>query len=92
MERISNVKSNLTSMYGKRRFGVPGKKSPDDVVIISCLRTPLTRSRKGYLKDTSNEILLAHVLKAVIKQSGVRKCMVEDIQVGNVLMPGAGAM
>jgi hypothetical protein len=37
------------------------KKSPDDIVILSSLRTPITRSYKGGLKDAYPEELLSTV-------------------------------
>ena len=33
---------------------------------------------------------MAKVLKAIIDQTGIKPEIVQDIQVGNVLMPGAG--
>ena len=36
--------------------------------------------------------MLAHVLREVIKQGGVKPELVEDIMIGNVLQPGAGAV
>ncbi|KAI9224680.1 Thiolase, N-terminal domain-containing protein [Blastocladiella britannica] len=66
-------------------------KSPHDVVIVSALRTPITRARKGGFKDTHPEELLAAVLKATIDQTKIDPKLVQDIQVGNVLPPGGGA-
>ncbi|KAI9145407.1 Thiolase, N-terminal domain-containing protein [Paraphysoderma sedebokerense] len=66
-------------------------KNADDVVIVSALRTPITRARKGGLKDTHQEEMLAAVLKATIERTGLNPALVQDIQVGNVLPPGGGA-
>jgi len=44
--------------------------TPDDVVIVSALRTPITRARKGGLKDVLPEEMLGEVLK-VRKVSGL---------------------
>ncbi|KNE59470.1 acetyl-CoA C-acetyltransferase [Allomyces macrogynus ATCC 38327] len=66
-------------------------KSPNDVVIVSALRTPITRARKGGFKETHPEELLAAVLKATIDKTKIDPKLVEDIQVGNVLPPGGGA-
>ena len=71
--------------------GSIGVKSPEDVVIVSALRTPITRARKGPFKDTFPEELLAAVLKATIQKSGINPALVDDIQVGNVLPAGGGA-
>ncbi|KAL7748868.1 3-ketoacyl-CoA thiolase with broad chain length specificity [Sorochytrium milnesiophthora] len=66
-------------------------KSPSDVVIVSALRTPLTRAKKGGLRDLHAEDLLAAVLKATIERTRLDPKLVQDIQVGNVLPSGGGA-
>lgn len=66
-------------------------KSDDDVVIVAAVRTPLTKSKRGGLKDTLPEVLLSTVLKAVVERSKLDPKKVEDIVVGNVLQPGAGS-
>jgi len=67
-------------------------KSPDDVVIVSAVRTPIARAKKGAYKDTTPDDLLAAVLEGVVKKVGLDPKMVQDIQVGNCLPPGGGAM
>jgi acetyl-CoA acetyltransferase family protein len=59
-------------------------------VITCATRTPLTKARKGGLKDTPTEELLIHVLTAIRRQSGIDPAVVEDVCVGNVLQPGPG--
>ncbi|ORY77313.1 thiolase [Protomyces lactucae-debilis] len=66
-------------------------KSNDDIVIVSALRTPITRAKKGGFKDTNVEDLLAGVLKATLDKTGIDPKLVEDIHVGSVLSPGGGA-
>jgi acetyl-CoA acyltransferase 1 len=66
-------------------------KSDDDVVIVSFARTAMTKAKKGSQKDTPPEAMLAPVLKAVLKNSGIDPKLVEDVCIGNVLQPGAGA-
>lgn len=66
-------------------------KSDDDVVIVSYARTAMTKAKKGAQRDTAPEAMLAVVLKDVIKKGGVDAKLVEDVCVGNVLQPGAGA-
>jgi acetyl-CoA acyltransferase 1 len=61
------------------------------VVIVSALRTPITRARKGGLKDTVPEDMLAAVLKATLDRVRIDPAKVQDVQVGNVLPPGGGA-
>ncbi|RVX70601.1 hypothetical protein B0A52_05253 [Exophiala mesophila] len=66
------------------------EKNPDDIVITASVRTPLTKARKGGLKDTPTEELLIHVLKAIKDKSGIDPNVVEDVCVGNVLQPAPG--
>lgn len=93
MDRISKLSSNVKqSNNNLKGFGQVGVKSPEDVVIVSALRTPFTKANRGLLKDTAPEVLLATVLKALIKDSGLDPAMIEDMQVGNVNQPAAGAV
>ncbi|TPX34994.1 hypothetical protein SmJEL517_g02495 [Synchytrium microbalum] len=68
-----------------------GVKSQDDVVIVAAVRTPITKARRGGLKDTTPDLLLATVLKGILDRTKINPALVEDIQVGNVLPPGGGA-
>eukprot|EP00271_Cylindrocystis_brebissonii_P017821 TRINITY_DN4786_c0_g1_i1.p1 TRINITY_DN4786_c0_g1~~TRINITY_DN4786_c0_g1_i1.p1 ORF type:complete len:461 (+),score=91.78 TRINITY_DN4786_c0_g1_i1:245-1627(+) len=61
----------------------------DDVVIVSALRTPICKAKRGGFKDTYPDDLLAPVLRAVVESVGVPKEDVGDIVVGSVLAPGA---
>jgi len=70
----------------------PNSKLDDDVVIVSAKRTCLSRAKHGPLKDTPPEIMLMHVLKAVLNESKLDPKLVEDVAVGNCLQPGAGAV
>lgn len=81
----------LTAKPGQT-MGVLGKKQPDDVVIVSALRTALTKSKNGGFKDTWAEDMLAPVLAAVCESVKLDKQHVDDIVVGNVAGNGfAGA-
>jgi len=66
-------------------------KSADDVVIVSAVRTPIARGKKGSFKDTPPDDLLAAALEGVVKKVNLDPKLVQDIQVGNVLPPGGGA-
>lgn len=57
----------------------------------SALRTPVTRARRGGLKDFHAETMLATVLKGVLSKTGIDAKLIEDLVVGNVLPPGGGA-
>eukprot|EP00882_Tetradesmus_deserticola_P002723 GHRQ01002894.1.p1 GENE.GHRQ01002894.1~~GHRQ01002894.1.p1 ORF type:complete len:261 (+),score=110.89 GHRQ01002894.1:197-979(+) len=63
--------------------------SLDDVVIVSALRTPLTKAKRGGLKDTDAVDLLATVFKAVLEQSKINPIDIGDIVVGSVLGPSS---
>lgn len=63
--------------------------SLDDVVIVAALRTPLTKAKRGGLRDTDAVDLLATVFKAVIAQSGVEPEAIGDIVIGSVLGPSS---
>lgn len=54
------------------------------------MRTPVTRAKKGYLKDTSPEVMLSFVLKAVAQRANIEPNKVQDIVVGCNLQPGGG--
>jgi len=71
-------------------FRSGSEKNPNDVVIVSALRTPLCRSRKGALATVQPSTLLTTVLEATLKRSGVKGEDVEEICLGNVLMPPSG--
>jgi len=63
----------------------------DDVVIVSAVRTPLTRSRKGGLATSvPPSELLQTVLEATLQRSKIAGEDIDDVCVGNVLMPPAG--
>ena len=60
-------------------------------IYTSALRTPVTRARRGGLKDVHAEMMLSTVLKGVLSKTGIDPKLIEDIVVGNVLPPGGGA-
>ena len=64
---------------------VTQRKSPDDIVVVSALRTPITRAKKGGLKDTPADDLVATLLKATVDRTGLDTSDVGDVVVGSVL-------
>lgn len=76
-------KPRLTAQSGQT-MGELGTKHPDDVVIVSALRSALTKAKTGGFKDTWAEEMLAPVLAAVCDKVGLDKKLVDDIVVGNV--------
>ncbi|XP_072029217.1 3-ketoacyl-CoA thiolase B, peroxisomal-like isoform X2 [Amphiura filiformis] len=63
----------------------------DDVVVVSALRTPIGKAKRGSFKDTRADDLLAAALKGVLKETKIPPQLVGDIVVGNCLAPGGGA-
>nr|XP_043629826.1 3-ketoacyl-CoA thiolase 2, peroxisomal [Erigeron canadensis] len=61
----------------------------DDVVVVAAYRSPLCKSKRGGLKDTYPDDILAPVLKALIEKTNLNPAEVGDIVVGSVL--GAGS-
>jgi acetyl-CoA acyltransferase 1 len=81
-------------MSGPIRKGLTNilKKDPSDIVILSSLRTPITRSYRGHLKDTYPEELLASVLKATLAANpNLDPSLIEDVAVGVVLSELGGS-
>jgi acetyl-CoA acyltransferase 1 len=67
-------------------------KQPTDVVILSSLRTPITRANKGHLKDAYPEELLATVLKATLAANpNLDPSLIQDVGVGVVLSELGGS-
>eukprot|EP00435_Cladocopium_sp_Y103_P015264 s877_g3.t1 len=81
------------------------EKSEEDVVICCAVRTPLCKAKRGSFKDrdtpglfhvcardTAPELLLAAVFKEVVARTKVNPKDIGDIQIGNVLQPGASGL
>lgn len=67
-------------------------KSPHDIVVLSTLRTPITRAKKGGLKDAYPEELLATVLRATLQRiPKLDPKRINDVAVGSVLQELGGA-
>ncbi|KAI9716080.1 MAG: hypothetical protein M1828_000491 [Chrysothrix sp. TS-e1954] len=68
------------------------QKQPHDVVILSALRTPSTRSYKGGLKDAYDHELLYHVLRATLKANhNLDPRLITDTTIGTVLSELGGS-
>ncbi|RXK42679.1 acetyl-CoA acyltransferase [Tremella mesenterica] len=80
--------ANAIPSLGRARLLI---NSSDDVVIVSAVRTAITKAKKGGFKDCLPEDLLAAVFKETLKRSKIDPAKIEDIAVGNVLPPGGGA-
>ena len=78
--------------YLYRGFKQILQKSPKDIVITSSIRTPLTRAKKGGLKDSYPEELLSVVLKSTLERNpNLDPARIEDVAVGSVLQELGGA-
>jgi len=86
--RMRNVMGHINP--GEKVSSV-GKKSPDDVVIVSALRTAIGKAGKGSFKDTTPDVLLGEVLKATVKNTKVPFDVIGDVVVGNVQQSGSYA-
>ncbi|RKP34818.1 Thiolase, N-terminal domain-containing protein [Dimargaris cristalligena] len=89
--RVAQVAQHLAPVSKNLPATRVGVKSDEDVVIVSALRTPITRARRGAFKDTPPEDLLAEVLKATLARTAIDPAMVDDVCVGTVLTPMGGA-
>ncbi|KAF8195009.1 acetyl-CoA acetyl transferase [Pholiota molesta] len=67
------------------------QKHEDDVVVVSAVRSAITKGRKGGFKDTKPEVILAHVLRASYSKANLDPILIDDVSVGNVLAAGGGA-
>jgi acetyl-CoA acyltransferase 1 len=80
MERLENLSSIIKENIS----------SSEDVVICSAVRTPITKGKRGGLKDTAPEYMLSVVLREAAARAKVNPAHIQDIAVGNNLQPGAG--
>jgi acetyl-CoA acyltransferase 1 len=68
------------------------QKTPNDIVILSSLRTPVTRAKKGGFKDSYPEELLSNVLRATLKANpNLDPALIDDVTIGSVLQELGGA-
>ncbi|KAM3077635.1 hypothetical protein ACMFMG_006965 [Clarireedia jacksonii] len=68
------------------------KKDPSDIVILSSLRTPITRSYKGQLSSSYPEQLLHTVLKATLAANpNLDPALIDDVCIGVVLSELGGS-
>lgn len=67
-------------------------KKPTDVVILSSLRTPVTRAVKGGFRDAYDHELLSHILKATLAANpNLDPAKIDDVAVGVVLAELGGS-
>jgi acetyl-CoA acyltransferase 1 len=61
------------------------QKTPNDVVLLSAVRTPINRSFKGGFKDAWPEEILMPAMKAAVQRAKIEYGDVNDAMIGNVL-------
>ncbi|KZV62223.1 acetyl-CoA acetyl transferase [Peniophora sp. CONT] len=81
----------VTNVFSPSGKAAALAQKDNDVVIVSAVRTAVTKGKKGGFKDTRPEELLSGVLRAAYTRANVDPKLIEDIIVGNVLPPGGGA-
>ncbi|CAN9388757.1 unnamed protein product [Alternaria alternata] len=68
------------------------QKNPHDVVFLSALRTPVTRAKKGGLRDAYDHELLGAVLAATLKKfPNLDPAKIDDVCIGTVLAELGGS-
>jgi acetyl-CoA acyltransferase 1 len=92
-ERLSRILSHINNSnnFLTTNPTTAPQKSPDDIVIVCAIRTPIGKAKRGSFKDTHPTDLLASVLKAVLDKTRINPNDVDDIQVGTAISPGGGA-
>ncbi|RNJ60291.1 hypothetical protein D7B24_008672 [Verticillium nonalfalfae] len=61
------------------------KKSPNDVVFLSAVRSPITKAFKGGFKDAWPEDILRPVMREATRRANIQPGDVQDVLIGNVL-------
>ncbi|CAO3564625.1 unnamed protein product [Mortierella alpina] len=88
-KRLEQIKDHIIGSSTHREHLIH-HRHPDDVVIVSAVRTPICRAGKGGFKDMYPEDLLAVILKAAAERAKIDPKVVNDIQTGNVLQELGG--
>ncbi|KAJ5808056.1 Thiolase N-terminal domain-containing protein [Penicillium riverlandense] len=69
----------------KRAAGEILRKSADDVVVLSAVRSPIARAFKGGFKDSYPEEILMPVMQTAVQRANIEPDQVNDVLIGNVL-------
>lgn len=89
-QRLGAITSQLNHTSSQSARDRLLAQNPDDIVITTALRTPLTKARKGLLRDTPVDALLISLLTTIRERMAFDPALVDDVCVGNVLQPGPG--
>lgn len=88
MDRLSSSIASLSTVETSATLAT-SPKSPDDVVIVSALRTAICKAKKGGFKDTYPEELLAAVISETVKRTKIDPKLISDVICGSVLNEGS---
>ena len=69
-------------------FIAASKKSPDDIVIVASVRTPIGKAKRGGFKDADVDVLAAPVIAHILKTTKIDPKSVGDVVFGVVLPRG----
>ncbi|KAK7215894.1 hypothetical protein V2G26_003897 [Clonostachys chloroleuca] len=72
-------------LQGVKAAGRLAAKSPNDVVVLSAIRSPIIRSFRGGFKDAWPEDILGPLLAEAPRRAGIEPRDVQDVLIGNVL-------
>jgi len=61
------------------------------VVVVSALRTPICKARRGALRNVTPDDLLCAVLRSTLSSTGLSPALLGDVAVGNVQQAGSYA-
>ena len=64
----------------------------NEVVICAAFRSPLTKAKRGGLKDTTIEEILAQLYVKVVESTKLNPAKIEEVVIGNVIKAGANGM
>ncbi|XP_076471938.1 3-ketoacyl-CoA thiolase B, peroxisomal-like [Babylonia areolata] len=91
MERLTTVFRHLNSPNVVLREVAAStgsfQRKPDDIVVVSALRTPITKAKRGGFKNTYVDDMLTAVFSGVLADTGLSPSDIEDVCVGNVNNP-----
>ncbi|KAL9096607.1 MAG: hypothetical protein Q9165_001094 [Trypethelium subeluteriae] len=68
------------------------QKNPQDVVFLTAVRTPVTKAKKGGLRDAYDHEILSFALKAILDRNpNLDPALIQDVQIGTVLSELGGS-
>lgn len=78
-KRIETIRRHLTG-------------ADNEVVICAAFRSPLTKSKRGGLRETPIEEILAQLYEKVLQQTKLDPSKIEEVVIGNTLKVGSAGM